>query len=160
MRLMTLLSACLLTCLLIGCAPLLEDLQTINANLKAANSSLGTSAPSVHTVTATVDENVCNRGAFEEAFRRDYTNDWNSAIRQKESYYRLVLKQSPQDAAAQHNYALYHGQRIEAGLVYGNLDYGVNSADPCIVQSTLQGMSAGGRMALENLKALEEQERR
>lgn len=153
-HLITLLSACLL----VGCAPLLEDLQAINANLKAVNSGLGTSTPSVHTVTATVDEKVCNRRAFEEAFRRDYTNQWNAAIRRKESYYQVVLKQSPQDTAARHNYALYRGKRVDSGLGYGNLDYGVNSTDPCIVQSTLQGMSDGGRVAMENLKALEEQE--
>jgi hypothetical protein len=152
MRLMTLLSACLLA----GCAPLLEDLQNINANLKAVNSSLGTSTPSVHTVTATA-ENVCNRAAFEEAFKRDYTRHWNSVIRDKESYYRLMLKQSPQDAAARHNYALYRGKRVE-GLGYGSPDYGVNSDNPCVVQSTLQGMSAGMQAAGLDLKALEEQE--
>ena len=146
-------------CLVTGCTPLLEDLQAINANLKTINSSVGTSTPGIHTVTATA-KNVCNREAFEEAFRRDYTHQWNSAIRTKESYYQLVLKRSPQDAAARHNYALYHGKRVDSGLGYGTLDYGVNSNDPCIVQSTLQGMAAGGQVALQDLKVLEAQELR
>ena len=139
-----------------GCAPLLSDLQDLNAQLRAVNSSLSTSTPSVHTVTATA-ENVCNPAAFEEAFKREYTHSWNDVIRVKESYYQVELKQNPQDTAARHNYALYHSKRLE-GMKYGTSGYGTGSDDPCVVQSYSQGKLAGGRAADRDIGELESQE--
>ncbi|HYQ92334.1 MAG TPA: hypothetical protein VES89_09760 [Candidatus Competibacteraceae bacterium] len=152
----TLFITLLSTGLLSGCAGLLQDLQDINTSLKIANSDLRTSTPSVHAVTATA-EDACNMAAFETGFRQEYTHDWNSAVSDKVFYFRSILVRNPQDAAAQHNYALYRGKRVE-GQGLKAPDYGVSSDDPCAKQSYLKGQSAGIKSAGQDLKVLEEQE--
>ncbi len=152
MRLTILLSVCLVT----GCAPLLEDLQTINANLKTANSNLGTSTPSVHTVTATA-VSICNQAAYEDGFKRKYTRAFGLAISTKATLSLAVAQQNPNDAAAQHNYALYNRK---VGLPkMGTSIYGPgNTDDPCARQSYEKGQQDGEQAADRDIRALEAQE--
>jgi hypothetical protein len=151
--------------LLGGCAPVLQDLQGINANLKSLNANLRTGtlgAP--HTVSADVS-NVCDQVAFEAGFKDQYVMDWNKEIGSKEALYRLALKQHPADAAAQQNYSLYQGKRLSAkGVGDKAIEYGLkfdnngHILNDCQARSYQEGKIAGGAAAINSFKALANQE--
>ena len=154
--------------LLAGCTvPLLPDLnanlKSVNANLKNVNAGLRGGAGLPSTV-AGVEADVCDPVAFKAGFEDQYVTNWNQTVGNRESTYRFISQQRPENAAARHNYELYRGKRLSGKGIGHQVEYGLqfdtqgHIYNDCQARSYTQGGTAGLHAVAQDLQALRDQE--
>jgi hypothetical protein len=154
--------------LLVGCTiPLLPDLnaglQSVNASLRGVNDSLRGTSGTPATVAASASD-ACDPTAFKAGFEDQYVTHWNMEIGSRETHYRFISQQRPENAAARHNYELYRGKPLSGKGIGYQMEYRVQFDNQgrilnyCQSNSYMKGESAGIRAAGQAIQALTDQE--